>query len=410
MKIFTCDSCKNIAFFENSRCVRCGHQLAFLADRRVLSALEPSGNANDGTPLFLALDSAAEGRLYKMCKNYTVHSICNWAIPAEDTHEFCLACGLNEGIPDLSSPNALESWGKLEIAKRRLVYTLTELDLPLEGREQRGAGLAFAFKLDGPDGERVLTGHCDGLVTINMKEADTATREQTREKLGERYRTLLGHFRHESGHYYWDRLVRDSDLLPRFRELFGDEQLDYAEAVQRHYASPRLDWANGFISTYATMHPWEDWAETWAHYLHMVDTLETAQSYGVGLQPQAVGGAETDGLTQAARSNDFKDLVAAWFPLTLALNSLNRSMGLPDLYPFVLADRVLEKLAFVHEVVGRAAVGQLAQSSTPALDPAPTDGSAPVAPGNVDAPLPPAPNPASVEEAPLAPASAVSLA
>ncbi len=246
------------------------------------------------------------------------------------------------------------------MAKRRLVYTLGELGLPIEGREASDAGLAFSFKEDGKDGERVLTGHCDGLVTINMKEADASTREQTREKLGERYRTLLGHFRHESGHYYWDRLVRDSNRLARYRELFGDEQLDYGEAVKKHYSSPRTDWALEFVSAYATMHPWEDWAETWAHYLHMVDTLETAQTYGIAVKPRAVGGAKTDSVTaRRVQFDDFKELIAAWYPLTLALNSLNRSMGLPDLYPFVLADKVVEKIAFVHEVVVAAAAGDL---------------------------------------------------
>lgn len=385
MKIFTCAACKNVAFFENSQCVRCGHQLAYLSDSEVLSALEPADNAVDGSARFVALDSAAKSLHYKLCQNYTTHAVCNWAIPADDSHEFCLACRLNETIPDLSTPNAVDAWHKLEIAKRRLVYTLTELGLPIEGREQSFAGLAFAFKEDGKDGERVLTGHCDGMVTINLKEADTPTREQTREQLGERYRTLLGHFRHESGHYYWDRLVRDSARLQRFRELFGDEQLDYAEAVKKHYASPRTDWSLEFVSTYATMHPWEDWAETWAHYLHMVDTLETAQTYGLALKPRAVGGAKTDSVTaRRVQFNDFKELVAAWYPLTLALNSLNRSMGLPDLYPFVLADKVVEKLAFVHEVVEAAAAGDLPELN---VSQPPAESAPPAPPANAE-PLP----------------------
>ena len=277
MKIFTCSACKHVVFFENSQCTRCGHALAYLADRGVLSAMELAADGQPG--VHVALDPAAEGGRYRLCKNYTAYAVCNWAIPEQEPHDFCLSCRLNEMIPDLSDPATIPSWQGLEIAKRRLLYTLLELGLPVEARqESQQLGLAFAFKSDGPNGEKVLTGHCDGLVTINVKEADPPSREQTRVALGERYRTLLGHFRHESGHYYWDRLVKDSPFLEEYRALFGDEQLDYAEAVKRHYETPKQNWSNDYVSAYATMHPWEDWAETWAHYLHMVDTLETAQA------------------------------------------------------------------------------------------------------------------------------------
>jgi len=275
-----------------------------------------------------------------------------------ESHEYCQSCRLNDTIPDLSEPTALSSWQRLEIAKRRLVCTLLELGLPLEGKQEaQQLGLAFAFKSDGPDGQ-ILTGHCDGLVTINVKEADSPVREQTRVQLGERYRTLLGHFRHESGHYYWDRLLKDGQQLNRYRELFGDERADYAEAVKRHYDNPKQNWSDDYVSAYATMHPWEDWAETWAHYLHMVDTLETAQSYGVAITPQAVGGAVGETVSaERVRFEQFQQLISAWIPLTVALNSLNRSMGLGDAYPFVLGERVIAKLRFVHEVVERAGRG-----------------------------------------------------
>jgi len=358
MKIFTCSACKNVVFFENSQCTRCGHTLAYLSDRGVLSALEPDPNSEPGTR-FLALDPLATDTRYRLCANYTTHAVCNWAIPEHDPNELCLACRLNESIPDLSQASALSSWQGLEIAKRRLVYTLLELGLPLDTkREAPETGLAFAFKSDSDNGEKVLTGHCDGLVTINMKEADSPSREQTRVAMGERYRTLLGHFRHESGHYYWDRLIKDSSHLASFRALFGNEQEDYAEAVKRHYASPKQNWAEEYVSAYATMHPWEDWAETWAHYLHMIDTLETAQSFGVALKPQPIGGATSEPVTaRRVHFELFEDLIGAWVPLTVALNSLNRSMGLADVYPFVLADRVVDKLRFVHEVVERAGNG-----------------------------------------------------
>lgn len=352
MKIFSCSACKNVAFFENSQCVRCGHPLAYLPDRGVLSALDPAPPPNENQ-VFVALDQAAEGARYRLCQNYASHAVCNWAIPELNTDVYCRACRLNDTIPALTDDAAIESWRKLEIAKRRLVYTLIQLELPFEAREgQPQTGLTFAFLSDGPSGERVLTGHCDGLVTINVKEAVSSAREQAREQLGERYRTLLGHFRHESGHYYWDRLIKESDWLEEFRALFGDERADYDEAVKHHYAAPRQNWPDAFVSSYATMHPWEDWAETWAHYLHMVDTLETARSYDLVLRPTPVGGAQSEAVTAREVSlNRFNDLIEAWVPLTVALNNLNRSMGLPDIYPFVLAEPVIAKLGFVHRVV-----------------------------------------------------------
>jgi len=353
MKIFTCSACKHLLFFENSQCTHCGHALAYLPDAGVLSAMEQALDGPANT--YVALDAAAKGARYRLCKNYTEYAVCNWAV-FEESQDYCLACRLNDTIPDLSDPAALASWHGLEIAKRRLVYTLLELGLPIgSNQDDQHLRLAFAFKSDGQNGEKVLTGHCDGLVTINVKEAHSALREQTRVELGESYRTLLGHFRHESGHYYWDRLLKDNPQLTGYRELFGDEQQDYAQAVERHYKNPRQNWADEYVSAYATMHPWEDWAETWAHYLHMVDTLDTAQSYGLAIRPHAVGGATAEVVTvERVRFERFEHLIGAWIPLTVALNSLNRSMGLPDAYPFVLTERVIAKLRFVHDVIDRA--------------------------------------------------------
>ncbi len=369
MKIFTCSACKHVAFFENVQCVRCGHALAYLPDLGILSALERvlDPSAPTATPVYVAVGADAKAARYRLCKNYSDNAVCNWALQEHDPNDYCRACLLTTTVPNLSDPDAVDSWRRLEIAKRRLVYTLIELGLPLDSKEnQPETGLAFAFKQEGPDGERVLTGHCDGLVTINIREADAPAREQTRVRLGERYRTLLGHFRHESGHYYWDRLLKDSSSLRDFRALFGDESFDYDAAVKQHYSSPRQNWADEFVSAYATMHPWEDWAETWAHYLHMVDTLETARSYGLVITPKAVGGATSEAVAaRRVQFDNFDDLVAAWVPLTVALNSLNRSMGLPDIYPFVLADRVIEKLRFVHHVIERASVGMDPSLTTP---------------------------------------------
>jgi hypothetical protein len=241
-----------------------------------------------------------------------------------------------------------------------LLYTLFDLGLPVESKsEDQAHGMAFQFLEDDPAVGAVFTGHEAGVITINIAEADDPFREKMRVQLGEGYRTLLGHFRHEIGHHYWNRLVEPGDWLPRFRERFGDERADYGQAQQRHYdRGPPPDWSVHCVSPYASMHPWEDWAETWAHYLHMTDTVETARAHGLALRPRPV----TDGdppHTPAVRTTRldprrFDDLVASWFPLTVALNSLNRSMGLADIYPFVLSETAVEKLRFVHEVIDAA--------------------------------------------------------
>ena len=353
MKLFACSACQQTIHFENSVCTRCGHALAFLPDRGRLAAIEPvEGEAG----LFVALGSRQQGARYRLCGNQIDHEACNWAVPEGDSQRFCRACRLNEVIPNLSDPAAKAAWIKLELNKRRMFYTLLELRLPVESRAERPDGLAFAMKQDLPGQEKVMIGHDVGLITINIAEADDPFREKTRQEMGEPYRTLLGHFRHEIGHYYWDRLIKDLRCLDPFRTLFGDETLDYATEQQRHYeAGPPTDWRDRFVTAYASMHPWEDWAETFAHYLHIVDTLETARTYGLALRPNAASGASLPDMTARRLDfDDFDDLIGAWFPLTNALNSLNRSMGLPDLYPFVLSQPAIAKLRFVHEIVEKA--------------------------------------------------------
>jgi hypothetical protein len=356
MKVFACSACGQSLFFENVQCTRCGRRLAYLPELAVLSPIEgPDGL--EGT--FEALAPLAKGAKVRLCRNYVDQAACNWAVPAADDTPFCLACRLDEIIPNLGSPHAREAWQRVERAKRRLVYTLLELGVPVESRVERPqGGLAFAIKEDLP-GDKVMTGHDQGLITLNIAEADNPFREQLREQMGEAYRTLLGHFRHEIGHYYWDRLVRDTAELDACREVFGDERARYDEALERHYhGGAPADWQQHFVSAYASTHPWEDWAESWAHYLHMVDTLGTARSYGLALRPEPLGRPSAGiGLKLTARKldfDDFDDLMSGWLPLTVAMNSLNRSMGLPDLYPFVLSERAQRKLRFVHDVIERA--------------------------------------------------------
>jgi len=237
-----------------------------------------------------------------------------------------------------------------------LVYSLIRLGLPLASKaNDPETGLWFDFKANVEGEDPVMTGHDNGLITVNIAEADSVQREAARQKMGEPYRTLIGHFRHEVGHYYWDVLVtRDEDTLMEFRRLFGDETQDYGEALERHYAEGApTNWGDSFVSAYASTHPWEDWAETWAHYLHLVDTLETAYFFGMSLDADLAPPTE---LKMAAcfdpyQQRDFEPIFNATLPITFAVNSLNRGMGQPDLYPFVLPATVVEKMRFVHWLV-----------------------------------------------------------
>jgi len=351
MKVFHCDHCDNLVFFENSQCVRCKHPLAYLPDLGVTGSLDQGKDGVWHSPL-----SRSKGKAYRLCENYTSHDVCNWAIPSEDKNPLCLSCRLTQVIPNLNKPGNKEAWYKLEVAKRRLVYSLIALKLPIANRmEQPKAGLAFKFLGDpaDPKAPRVLTGHDEGLIIMNIAEADDAERERRRTQMREQYRTLLGHFRHEVGHYYWDRLIRDTPQLEGFREVFGDERENYSEALKRYYkdgAPP--NWRESHISTYATSHPWEDWAETWAHYLHMTDLLDTSVDCGLMLRPKRPGEpAIHPNLKRGEIPTAFDTMIVNWYSLTYVLNNLNRGMGLLDAYPFVLTTPVVEKLRFVHDVV-----------------------------------------------------------
>jgi len=363
MRIFSCQACDQSLFFENSVCLSCQAEVAYspeLGDFFVL----PKGVAPDAP---FELDVPGKGpQAFRRCQNLVEG--CNWIFPVQEQADgepevFCASCRLTSIIPELANAEHHAAWLEIEQSKRRLLYTLQALSLPIVSQEQDAqAGLTFRFMSDTAQ-EKVMTGHADGVITINVAEANGAFRENMREKLGEGYRTVLGHLRHEIGHYYWDRLVRDQPALAAFRELFGDEQQSYQEAIQRHYEQGApANWADSFISAYATMHPWEDWAETWAHYLHMVDTLETAKSHGLVLR---VPGAGAKVVIEGLDVRDFDEMSKSWRTVTLALNSLNRSMGLKDAYPFVPTPAVQKKLRFIHELIRqpRAAASKAAPKS-----------------------------------------------
>ncbi|SFX00552.1 zinc-binding metallopeptidase family protein [Marinospirillum alkaliphilum] len=354
MKLYSCTGCGQLVFFENTQCNHCGALLGFVPEQLTLTAFEPV----DGTLWRPLGQQDFTVPLYRQCSNYQYQAVCNWMLPADDPHDFCIACRLNRTIPDLGQPQNRGFWLSLETEKRRLIYSLLQLGLPLISRSIDPTGLEFDFLEDTEptfsESGRVLTGHSEGLITLNIAEADPVRREKMRSRMAEPYRTLLGHFRHESGHYYWDRLIRNSQWLFAFRELFGDERQDYAAALQRHYSEGASgDWQQQHVSAYASAHPWEDWAETWAHYLHILDTLETAGQFGLSVQPSLSGAAGVQ-LAQGfnpALGADFDWLIQTWLPLTTALNSLNRSMGHDHAYPFVLAPAVINKLRLVHQVI-----------------------------------------------------------
>lgn len=360
MRIFACGACGQTLYFHDVACPRCGHLLGFVPDALQLAAFETAGE-NLWRPLCTTTQFAA----YRLCRNYSEHAACNWMVAGDDPLSLCVACRLNRTIPDLSVPGSLGLWQRLQMEKNRLVYSVLRLGLPLQSkRESRDSGLAFdflaspdpAFREDGSQDGGVTIGHDRGVITLDIAEADDAVRERVRQDMAEPYRTVLGHFRHESGHFYWDRLVRGSSRLAAFRQCFGDERQDYAQSLARHYQSgPAAEWEAQFVSGYASSHPWEDWAETWAHYLHIVDTLETAWQFGLRLAPRVREGANLAVVASfdPYSSDDFAQLIDYWQPVTAALNSLNHSMGQPDAYPFVLTPPVIEKLELVHDIIRR---------------------------------------------------------
>ena len=353
MKNFVCGACGQMLYFHNVQCMRCGHRLGFVPDSLTLAALEPAGEGR-----WRVLSDQVRGE-HRCCANYEQYAACNWTVPAEDPNPLCVACRLNRTIPDLSVVRNVELWRRLQTQKNRLIYGLMRLGLEVPSKRRAPRqGLAFDFLADpNPrfrEGGGVTIGHADGVITLDIAEADDAVRERQRQNMAEPYRTILGHFRHESGHYYWERLVASSRWLEAFRACFGDERSDYAAALARHYATgPTPGWPKRFVSAYASSHPWEDWAETWAHYLHMVDTLETAWQFGLRLNPE---GDERGELALGATfdpfaASDVQELVAHWLPLTVALNSLNYSMGQGDAYPFVLTGPVINKLKLIHAII-----------------------------------------------------------
>lgn len=366
MRTYLC-ICGQPVFFNNSVCISCGRAVGFDPVSRDMRELDMTGEegvlqqalvpAPQKRSLFRRAPKPPEPPRYRFCTN--LHTCgCNWLIPAEaDPSTLCPSCATTRVIPDLSLAGNSERWIRLETAKRRLLFNL--LDLGLWGPNDRlnpVLPMTFDFLQNLPGGPGVLTGHENGVITLNVEEADDALREKTRLEMREPYRSLLGHFRHESGHYYWEILIRGTPWIDEYRALFGDETADYATALQKNYTQgPPAGWEQNHISSYAASHPWEDWAETWAHWLHMRDTLETAEAAQCSsniVQPKIdpVLLCE-EGQAPTEEMKGFCDRISRWVALTTLVNELTRSMGQPDAYPFACGGQVLKKLYFIERVL-----------------------------------------------------------
>ena len=322
MRAFRCRVCDNPLHFENSVCISCGTGLGFSRAERAVVPVDPTGRYVD-----------AQGLVWHVCANLGLHG-CTWLAPLEGGQ--CFACNLTRTRPNDADAEGLGNYPEAERAKRHLVFELDTLGFPVVGKDVDPEN-GLAFDLLSSVEENVVIGHADGVVTIDLAESDASYRERVKQELAEPYRTMLGHFRHEVGHYYEWQLVRGDELMARCRELFGDESKDYQAEIDRHYAEgPPAGWEGRYLSSYATMHPFEDFAETWAHFLHISDSIETAGEYGL------------TAVAPVAAFSTFRDVVTGvWAPLTVALNMINRSMGKEDLYPFVIPGPVLDKLEFV---------------------------------------------------------------
>ena len=358
MNHFSCGGCGGTLFFGNRSCLRCGRDSAYLPAARAMVSVDYD---DSGRPL--PLHPAAGGRPWQHCANRQPNDICCWLVDPADQQPLCRSCRLTTKIPDLSIPDNVANWRLVEAAKQRLVHSLLDMGLPFDTPMPGVAPLNFHLLAALPD-EPVVTGHLHGLITLDVAEADDAERARRQAALGESYRTLLGHLRHEVGHYYWSMLATRPGFLDGFRAAFGDERADYAEALKRHYENgPPPDWQATWITAYASCHPWEDWAECWAHYLHLSDAVQTAASHGLRFDGDRLTGSEGGSpriempvprqFTVRALAEQWPlpgdALLDAWQPISLLVNDLNRAVGMPDAYPFVVSRPVRDKIGFICE-------------------------------------------------------------
>ena len=349
MHSFVCTCCTRNVFFENDQCGQCGSLLGYVpAEGRLVAFVQPV--AGDDVWWRRAGD---DGPALRPCRNRIEHAVCNWMIDAGDGQPLCRSCRLNLTIPDLGVPGHVERWADVEQAKRRLMFKLLQLGLDVQPRIDDNDNLGLGVRILAPQaaGEAVLTGHAQGVITINLQEADDVHREATRVAFGEPWRTLLGHLRHEASHYLLHRWIAGhGPALDLWRQTFGDERQDYAQAQGRYHAQgPTPGWPEHFITAYASVHPHEDWAETCAHLLLVADALETAASWGLSLASRV---ARTQPGIDVLDPQHTRELVLThWLPIAQFLNAMNRSLGLKDSYPFLMPGAVVHKMAVAAQLL-----------------------------------------------------------
>ena len=311
--------------------------------------------------LALTEDSATvDGQQWVRCNQQSTLG-CNWLTTEEQSAALrgrCLAGSLIRREPAADDTPAREKLLPTTAAMRRLVYQLVNIGLPVEPYWQTEGGLAFDLLSSYSTGEKVTIGHANGVITIDVVESLDDYRESLRVRLGEPYRTLLGHFRHEIGHYYQNVLVENGSgatkYLDHCRELFGDERADYADAIKRHYKFGAPEgWETSYISEYATMHPWEDFAECFAHYLHITDTMDSSREAGMVLHADRVRFSAPRDIAPLESYADasIERVLFDWRWMSLFFNRINAAMGKGPLYPFDIPPAVVDKLGFVHRVI-----------------------------------------------------------
>lgn len=342
MRAFDCPACGGPAPFESQSCPGCQVPLAFHVPSMTLVTIPDDSVTVDDVR-------------WLRCANWAWG--CNWLVADDSGSGQCFAGTFIRKRPDADDTLALERLAETAKSLRRLLFQLMDLSLPTEPYHRQDMGLAFDLISSRSSGTPVIIGHAHGVITIDLAESLDAHRETLRVRLGEPYRTMLGHFRHEVGHYYQAILVENSPVIADCRELFGDERASYADAIARHYKFGAPEgWQESYISEYATMHPWEDFAECFAHYLHITDTLATAAESGLVLEADRVRWDLPADITPRSDYSlaDIDELLGDWKVLSGVFNRINQSMGKGDLYPFTIPAPVVRKLAFVHRVVTTA--------------------------------------------------------
>ncbi|MFG6492011.1 putative zinc-binding metallopeptidase [Microbacterium sp. P03] len=345
-----CPYCRHFVYLDTLTCPECDGTIAFHVISRQFFGVY-NGRV------------VIDGETWHTCSNRGWQ--CNWLVRDDAPAGRCIACRLTRRRPPSDDTVALEKLAKTEEAKRRLLLQLADLGLPIVPWDVRPGGLGFDFLSSLSQGERIMIGHANGIISLDLAESLDDRREALRIRLGEPYRTMLGHLRHEVGHYFQNVLLTDDAAWTRCRALFGDERASYQEALTRHYASGApAGWRDEYISEYATMHPWEDFAETFAHYLHITGTLQTAAAIGIHLDAATTNARDTDVIPRESyRDESVHQLLGDWEWMSQAFNRINRAMGFGDLYPFDIVPTVRTKLGFVHEMVTRAPLTTAQQAS-----------------------------------------------